>query len=83
MWNELPRIKIEKGIITLDVFERNNPHPVIHIKGNIKDKNIKKEIARVKEHYGSAFFSDILDFANISLSYSQIKEDLKEIERDG
>lgn len=83
MWSELPRIKFERGIITLDVFERNNPHPVFHIKGHIKDKNVRRQIARVKEHYGSAFFSDVLDFVEISSSMKELKAELREIQKYG
>lgn len=83
MWNELPRVKFEKGIITIDVFERNNPTPVYHIKGHIKDKNVRKQIATIKEHYGSAFFSDILDFVDISRSMSELKQELRDIQKYG
>lgn len=83
MWSELPRVKFENGIITLDVFERNNPAPVFHIKGHIKDKNVRKQIAKIKEHYGSAFFSDVLDFVDISRSMKELKEELEEIKRYG
>jgi hypothetical protein len=83
MWSELPRIKFEKGIITLDVFERGNPHPVVHIKGPIKDKAIRNQIALVKQLYGSAFFSDIIDFIEIQKSMNELKKDLEEIKKHG
>jgi uncharacterized protein YeeX (DUF496 family) len=83
MWSELPRVKFEKGIITGDVFERDNPNPVYHIKGHIKDKDVRSKIATIKERYGSAFFSDILDFVEISRSVKDIKKELKEIQKYG
>jgi hypothetical protein len=79
MWTEIPRIKFEKGIITLDIFARGNPSPIVHIKGNMKDKNVKSQIARVKEKFGSTFFSDIMDFAEISRSMEELKKEMEEI----
>jgi hypothetical protein len=80
MWTEIPRVKFEKGIITLDVFTRGNPNPIVHIKGNVKDKNIRVQIARIKEKFGSAFFSDIMDFVEISRSMNDLKKELETIQ---
>ena len=83
MWDEIPRVKFEKGVITLDVFTRGKSEPIVHIKGNIKDKNIKKQIARVKEMFGSAFFSDVIDFVEISRSMEELKKELEDLAKDG
>lgn len=79
MWTEIPRVKFEKGIITLDIFERDNPHPIVHIKGNIKNKSIRRQIARVKEKFGSTFFSDIIDFVEIARTMDELKKELEDI----
>ncbi|MCM8786857.1 MAG: hypothetical protein NC935_02255 [Candidatus Omnitrophica bacterium] len=83
MWTEIPRVKFEKGEITLDVFRRGDNKPIVHIKGNIKNKEVRRKIAKVKELFGSAFFSDIIDFVEISYPLEEAIKELKEISKNG
>jgi len=82
MWDEIPRIKFENGEITFDVFERGKSEPIIHIKGNLKDKTIRRRIALAKKELGWAVFSDVIDFIDISMSNDELIKELKEISRE-
>lgn len=82
MWDEIPRIKFENGEITLDIFERGKSEPIVHIKGSLKDKSVRRKIALVKKELGWAVFSDIIDFIDISMSNDELIKELKEISRE-
>lgn len=79
MFGEIPRVKFEKGVITIDIFTYNNPIPIIHIKGNLKDKKVQEQIKFIRAKFGDALFSDILDFISFNKSYKDIKKELEEI----
>lgn len=73
---EIPRIKFENGKVVIDVFTAGNPTPIFHLKGSLKEKRVRDGIKLLKEKFGNAFFSDIIDFVN--LSERSLKERMKE-----
>lgn len=47
--NDPYRIKFENGKISISLFERGNPIPHTHFKGNIKNKRTKEYLKNIKQ----------------------------------
>lgn len=56
---------MEKGKVVIDIFTPDNPNPIFHIKGSLKNKEVRKQIAILKEKFGETLFSDLKDLLKI------------------
>lgn len=82
MFGDIPRVKFEKGIITIDIFSYGSHIPIIHIKGSLKDKKVREQIKFIKAKFGEALFSDLLDFVSIELKNKDLRKEIESVKKD-